>query len=98
MKIGVVDSSRECPFKKNGISSNLNHSFSNSIFNFIKQMRSIPHEPNIIDQEKKETYNNLSKVVGDACEAWLRKKGIGTYSFRDQMNNGYQEQIAKKNK
>ena len=61
-------------------------------------MRSIPHEPNIIDQEKKETYNNLSKVVGDSCEACLRKKGIGTYSFRDQMNNGYQEQIAKKNK
>ena len=61
-------------------------------------MRSIPHEPDIIDQEKKETYENLSKVVGDACEAWLRKKGIGTYSFRDQMNNGYQEQMAKKNK
>ena len=61
-------------------------------------MRSIPHEPNIIDQEKKETYNNLSKVVGDACEAWLRKKGIGTYSFKQQMNSSYQETIAKKNK
>ena len=59
---------------------------------------SISHEPNLVDQEKKETYNNLSKVVGDACEAWLRKKGIGTYSFRDQMNNGYQQQMAKKNK
>ena len=61
-------------------------------------MRSIPHEPNIIDQEKKETYNNLSKVVGDACEAWLRKKGIGTYGFKEQMNNSYQETISKKNK
>ena len=61
-------------------------------------MRSIPHEPDIIDQEKRETYENLSKVVGDACEAWLRKKGIGTYNFRDQMNNSYQEQMAKKNK
>ena len=59
---------------------------------------SISHEPNIKDQEKKETYNNLSKVVGDACEAWLRKKGIGTYSFRVQMNNSYQEQMAKSKK
>jgi len=59
---------------------------------------SISHEPNLTDQEKKETYNNLSKVVGDACEAWLRKKGIGTYSFRDQITNSYQETIAKKNK
>ena len=61
-------------------------------------MRSIPHEPDIIDQEKKETYENLSKVVGDACEAWLRKKGIGTYGFKEQMNNSYQEQTAKKRK
>tara|TARA_R100001015_G_C4514613_1_gene85301 strand:- start:81 stop:266 length:186 start_codon:yes stop_codon:yes gene_type:complete len=61
-------------------------------------MNSIPHEPNIKDQEKKEVYTNLSKVVGDACEAWLRKKGIGTYNFRDQMNNSYQEVMAKKNK
>ena len=59
---------------------------------------SISHEPNLVDQEKKETYNNLSKVVGDACEAWLRKKGIGTYSFRDQMNNSYKQQIAKNKK
>jgi len=61
-------------------------------------MSSIPHEPDLRDQEKKATYNNLAKVVGDACEAWLRKKGIGTYSFRDQMNNSYQEQIAKNKK
>ena len=61
-------------------------------------MSSIPHEPDLRDQEKKETYNNLAKVVGDACEAWLRKKGIGTYNFRDQMNNSYQEQIAKNKK
>ena len=61
-------------------------------------MSSIPHEPDLRDQEKRETYNNLAKVVGDACEAWLRKKGIGTYNFRDQMNNSYQEQIAKNKK
>ena len=61
-------------------------------------MRSIPHEPDIVDQERKQTYENLSKVVGDACEAWLRKKGIGTYGFKQQMNNSYQEAMAKKNK
>ena len=61
-------------------------------------MRSIPHEPNIIDQEKKETYNNLSKVVGDACEAWLRKKGIGTYGFKEQMNKEYKQTKAKAKK
>ena len=61
-------------------------------------MRSIPHEPNIIDQEKKETYNNLSKVVGDACEAWLRKKGIGTYGFKEQMNKEYKQAKAKAKK
>jgi len=59
---------------------------------------SISHEPNLVDQERKQTYENLSKVVGDACEAWLRKKGIGTYNFREQMNNSYQEQMAKKRK
>ena len=61
-------------------------------------MNSIPHEPNIKDQEKKEVYTNLSKVVGDACEAWLRKKGIGTYGFKEQMNSQYNQAIAKKNK
>jgi len=59
---------------------------------------SISHEPNIKDQEKKETYNNLAKVVGDACEAWLRKKGIATYGFREQMNITYKRQIAKTKK
>ena len=59
---------------------------------------SISHEPNIKDQEKKEMYNNLAKVVGDACEAWLRKKGIGTYGFRDQMKTSYKRQIAKTKK
>lgn len=58
-------------------------------------MKSIQHEPKLIDQEKKETYNNLAKVVGDACETWLRKKGIGTYSFRDQLTKSYQEAKAK---
>ena len=61
-------------------------------------MNSISHEPNIKDQEKKETYNNLSKIVSDACETWLRKKGIGTHSFRDQMNTRYQRQISKSSK
>ena len=61
-------------------------------------MRSIPHEPDIIDQERNQTYENLSKGVGDACEAWLRKKGIGTYGFKEQMNNSYKEQIAKNKK
>jgi len=59
-------------------------------------MNSIPHEPNIIDQEKKEVYNNLAKVVGDACEVWLRKKGIGTHSFRHTINQGHTEAKAKK--
>ena len=59
-------------------------------------MSSIPHEPDLRDQEKKTTYNNLAKVVGDACEAWLRKKGVGTYSFRDQMNNSHQKAKNKK--
>ena len=61
-------------------------------------MRSIPHEPDIIDQERKETYENLSKVVGDACEAWLRKKGIGTYGFKEQMNKQYKQAKAKAKK
>ena len=61
-------------------------------------MRSIPHEPDIIDQERKQTYENLSKVVGDACEAWLRKKGIGTYGFKEQMNKEYKQAKAKAKK
>ena len=59
-------------------------------------MNSIPHEPNLIDQEKKEVYNDLAKVVGDACEAWLRKKGMGTYSFKETINHGHAEAKAKK--
>ena len=58
-------------------------------------MRSIPHEPDIVDQERKQTYENLSKVVGDACEAWLLKKGMGTYSFKEQMSNSYKEAKSK---
>ncbi len=59
-------------------------------------MTSIPHEPNIIDQEKKEVYVNLQKEVGDACEAWLRKKGIGTQSFRETVSQGFTKPKNKK--
>ena len=52
-------------------------------------MTSIPHEPNIIDQEKKEVYVNLQKEVGDACEAWLIKKGLATQSFRETVSQGF---------
>ncbi len=58
-------------------------------------MKSIPHEPNIIDQEKKEVYSNLSKVVNDACEVWLRRKGLGTQNYREQMNTDYRKAKAK---
>ena len=61
-------------------------------------MNSIPHEPNIIAHQKTEVYSNLAKVVGDACEAWLRKKGMGTHSFRETISQGHTEAKAKKNK
>jgi hypothetical protein len=52
-------------------------------------MTSIPHEPNIVDQEQKEVYRNLQKTVGDACEAWLIKKGLATQSFRETVSQGF---------
>ena len=48
---------------------------------------SIPHEPDIRDQERAEVMQNLAQVVGDACEAWLRRRGIGTKSFKEQISN-----------
>jgi hypothetical protein len=52
-------------------------------------MTSIPHEPNIVDQEQKEVYRNLQKTVGDACEAWLTKKGLATQSFKETVSQGF---------
>ena len=48
-------------------------------------MRSLPHEPDIVDQEQKEVYRNLQRVVGDACEEWLIKRGLATRGFRDTI-------------
>jgi len=84
------------PFKKNGISTYLNYPFSNSIFNFSTQMTSIPHEPDIVDQEQKKVYTNLQKIVGDACEEWLIKKGLGTQSFRETVSQGFTKPKKKK--
>ena len=52
-------------------------------------MTSIPHEPNIVDQEQKEVHKNLQRVVGDACEEWLTKKGLRTQSFRETVSQGF---------
>ena len=52
-------------------------------------MTSIPHEPDIVDQEQKEVYKNLQRVVGDACEEWLTKKGLRTQSFRETVSQGF---------
>jgi hypothetical protein len=84
------------PFKKNGISNSLNLSFSNNTFNFNTQMTSIPHEPNIADQEQKAAYVGLSKIVGDACEEWLAKRGLATQSFRDTVSQGFTPSKKKK--
>jgi hypothetical protein len=59
-------------------------------------MTSIPHEPNIIDQEQKEVYRNLQRVVGDACEEWLIKKGLATQSFRETVSQGFTKPKNKK--
>ena len=64
----------------------LTFSFSNSTFNFSNQMTSIPHEPNIVDQEQKEVYKNLQRVVGDACEEWLTKKGPTNTKFLEKLS------------
>ena len=58
---------------------------------------SLPHEPNIYDQERAEVMQNLAQVVGDACEAWLRRRGMGTKSFREQISNSAKTTMAEKN-
>ncbi len=59
---------------------------------------SIPHEPNIRDQERAEIMHNLAQVVGDACEAWLRRRGMGTQSFKEQISDSAKTTIAEKQK
>ena len=55
---------------------------------------SLPHEPNIQDQERAEVMQNLAQ---DACEAWLRRRGMGTKSFRDQISDSAKTTVAEKN-
>ena len=59
---------------------------------------SLPHEPNIRDQERAEIMHNLAQVVGDACEAWLRRRGMGTQSFKEQISNSAKTTMAEKQK
>ena len=59
---------------------------------------SIPHEPNIYDQERAEVMQNLAQVVGDACELWLRRRGMGTKSFKEQISNSAKTTMAEKQK
>ena len=40
---------------------------------------------------------NLAQVVGDACEAWLRRRGMGTQSFKEQISNSAKTTMAEKN-
>ena len=58
---------------------------------------SLPHEPNIYDQERAEAMQNLAQVVGDACEAWLQRRGMGTQSFKEQISNSARTTVAEKN-
>ena len=59
---------------------------------------SIPHEPNIYDQERAEVMQNLAQVVGDACEVWLQRRGMGTQSFKEQISNSAKVRMAEKQK
>ena len=59
---------------------------------------SLPHEPTIYDQERAETMQNLAQVVGDACEAWLQRRGMGTQSFKEQISNSARTTVAEKQK
>jgi hypothetical protein len=59
---------------------------------------SIPHQPDIKDQERAEVMHNLAQVVGDACEAWLRRRGMGTQSFKEQISNSAKTTMAEKQK
>ncbi len=62
------------------------------------KIMSLPHEPNIRDQERAEVMQNLAQVVGDACEAWLRRRGMGTQSFKEQISNSAKTTMAEKQK
>lgn len=57
---------------------------------------SIPHEPNIYDQDRKEIMQNLAATVGDACEEWLLRRGLGTKGFRDQITSDVAASNAEK--
>ncbi len=57
---------------------------------------SIPHEPDIRDQERAEIMQNLAQVVGDACEAWLQRRGMGTQSFKEQISNSAKVTMEEK--
>jgi len=59
---------------------------------------SLPHEPDIRDQERAEIMQNLAQVVGDACEAWLQRRGMGTQSFKEQISNSARTTVAEKQK
>ena len=59
---------------------------------------SIPPQPDIKDQERAEVMHNLAQVVGDACEAWLRRRGMGTQSFKEQISNSAKTTMAEKQK
>ena len=57
---------------------------------------SIPHEPNIYDQDRKEVLENLASTVGAACEEWLRRRGLGTRGFREQITSDVATSNAEK--
>ena len=59
---------------------------------------SLPHEPNIYDQERAEVMQNLAQVVGDACEVWLQRRGMGTQGFKEQISHSAKVRMAEKQK
>jgi len=42
--------------------------------------------------------SNLARVVGDACEVWLQRRGMGTQSFKEQIRNSAKTTMAEKQK
>ena len=57
---------------------------------------SIPDEPNSKEQARAEIKENLAQVAGDACETWLRRRGMGTQSFRETISQHITTEHAKK--
>ena len=57
---------------------------------------SIPDEPNSKEQERAEIMDNLAQVAGDDCETWLRRRGMGTQSFRETISQHITTEHAKK--